>query len=284
MPPLVADLTSQLLPHAGGTVETLRAGEGPPVVLVHASGMSAGRWGRLAGQWTDRYTVYAPQLVGYGQTGPFDPKRWTLADDVAAVEAVVDAAGAEHGQRVHLVGHSYGGWLCLQLARRRPDALASLGLYEPTTFGLLHEADDTEGLADLARFYADPWFLDPAQSGTDAWLGAFVDYWNQAEFWQVMGPAQRAPLQAIGAKVFAEVSAVLGDRTGRAAWSGITTPTRVLLGVRTTPAADRATRLLASVIPDAELVEIARAGHMAPLVRVGPIGEAFAAHFDRHRA
>lgn len=285
MPPASAALEPHVVAGGPGRVEVLRAasaGPGAPVVLVHASGMGAGRWGRLAGQLVERHPVHCPQLVGYGETGPFDPRTWTLDDDVAAVEAAVEAAMVAAGRPVHLVGHSFGGWLALRVALRRPAWLQSLALYEPTTFGLLHEVGDAEGLADLARFYDDPWFLDPAHGGSDPWLGAFVDYWNQAEFWAVMGPAQRAPLQAVGAKVFAEVRAVLGDRTRAATWAAIDRPIRVLLGARTTPAADRATRLLCAALAGVEPVMIERAGHLAPLVRVGPIGERLLAHFAAH--
>lgn len=261
-------------------MEVLRAGEGPPVVLVHASGMGAARWARLAGQWLEQYTVHAPQLVGYGRTGPFDPDRWRVADDEAAVERAVEAAATESGAPAHLVGHSFGGWLALRVARRRPGLLASLAVYEPTVFGLLHAAGDEPGLADLALF--DDRLLDPARGVTDALLGAFVDYWNQTDFWQAMNPAQRGALRAVGPKVFVEVRAVLGDRTGPGAWAAIEAPTRVLYGARTTPAAAAAARLLAAAIPGAGLTAIERAGHLAPLVRVGPIGAALAAHFARH--
>lgn len=274
-PPATAEFESRTLVHAGGRVQSLRAGDGPAVVVVHASGMFPARYARLAARWTDRYTVHAPHLVGYGDSGPFDPETWTPADDVAAVCAVLDTIG----EPVHLVGHSYGGWIALQVARIR--AVRSLGLYEPTVFGLLHEAEDGEGLADLAPFYADPWFLDPAHGGTDPWLGAFVDYWNQVDFWQVMGPEQRAPLQAVGQKVFAEVRTALGDRTGRAAWADLGVPTRLVHGARTTAGARRASGLLLDALPHADAVEIPRAGHLAPLVRVGPIGAAFAEHFAR---
>lgn len=271
-------LAPRSIERAGGTIEVLTGGAGPPVVLVHASGMGAGRWARLGARFVERYAVWAPQLVGYGATGPFDPATWTLADDVAVLAAVIEAIG----RPAHVFGHSFGGLVSLCLAVERPALIESLALYEPTVFGLLHAAGDRVGLADIEGFTRDPRFLDPAYGGSDAWLGTFVDYWNQASFFELMLPAQKDALRAVGAKVFCEVAAVLGDRRGPEVWRGIARPTRVLVGARTTPAADRCSRLLAAAIPGADLCEIDRAGHLAPLVRVQPIGDAVASHFDRH--
>ncbi|MFJ9646493.1 alpha/beta fold hydrolase [Streptomyces sp. NPDC101206] len=51
------------------------------------------------------------------------------ADDTAAwLEATLDGLGLE---RVHLVGHSYGGWVALQHAVRVPKRVASVAVYEP---------------------------------------------------------------------------------------------------------------------------------------------------------
>lgn len=271
-------LTRRIIERPGGAIELLAGGVGAPVVLVHASGMGAGRWTRLAARWVERYALWVPELVGYGATGPFDAATWSLADEVAVLGAVIEAIG----RPAHVFGHSFGGLVSLLLAVERPALIQSLALYEPTVFGLLHAARDRAGLADIEAFTRDPRFLDPAYGGSDPWLGTFVDYWNQASFWEVMLPAQKAALRAVGPKVFAEVDAVLRDRRGPEAWQGIEAPTRVLVGARTTPAADRCGRLLAAAIPGADLVEIERAGHLAPLVRAQPIGDAVGVHFDRH--
>lgn len=269
-------LAGQVIEGEAGPVDVLVGGSGPPVVLVHASGMGAQRWARLCKRWVDRYTLWVPSLVGYGQSGPFDAATWSLDDEVALLEAVVEAAG----RPVHVFAHSFGGLVALRLAARRPEALRSLSVYEPTVFGLLHAARDRRGLADLAAFDADGRFLDPAYGATDAWLGTFVDYWNQADFWDVMLPAQKDALRAVGRKVFCEVRAVLTERAGPSTYAAIEVPTLVLLGARTTPAAERSARLLADALPVAELAEIERAGHLAPLVRAAPIGDRVAEHID----
>ena len=49
----------------------------------------------------------------------------TMATFVEEVAAVGDALGLDH---VHVLGHSWGGWLALEYALGRPSGLASLVL------------------------------------------------------------------------------------------------------------------------------------------------------------
>jgi proline-specific peptidase len=64
--------------------------------------------------------------IGCGRSDhPDDAALWTMATYVDEVAAVRDALGLD---RVHLFGHSWGGWLALEYALGRPSGLASLVL------------------------------------------------------------------------------------------------------------------------------------------------------------
>jgi L-proline amide hydrolase len=73
----------------------------------------------------ERRVVFYDQL-GAGNsavTVPHDPAMWTPELYLQEVEAVREALGLE---RVHLLGHSWGGMLAMQYAIGRPDGLVSL--------------------------------------------------------------------------------------------------------------------------------------------------------------
>jgi proline-specific peptidase len=72
-----------------------------------------------------RAVVFYDQL-GCGRSDhPDSPALWVMETFVDEIRAVRDGLGL--GQ-VHLLGHSWGGWLALEYALRRPPGLASLVL------------------------------------------------------------------------------------------------------------------------------------------------------------
>jgi proline-specific peptidase len=74
----------------------------------------------------DGRTVVFYDQIGCGKSDhPHDGALWTMATFVEEVAAVRDALGLDH---VHLLGHSWGGWLALEYALGRPSGLASLVL------------------------------------------------------------------------------------------------------------------------------------------------------------
>jgi proline-specific peptidase len=69
-------------------------------------------------------TVVFYDQIGCGKSDhPDDSALWTMPTFVEEVAAVRDAVGLD---RVHLLGHSWGGWLALEYALGRPSGLASL--------------------------------------------------------------------------------------------------------------------------------------------------------------
>ncbi|MGH8930553.1 MAG: proline iminopeptidase-family hydrolase [Egibacteraceae bacterium] len=72
-----------------------------------------------------RTVVFYDQL-GCGRSDrPDDPSLWTMATFLEELAAVRDGLGLD---RVHLFGHSWGGWLALEYALGRRSGLASLVL------------------------------------------------------------------------------------------------------------------------------------------------------------
>ena len=109
-------------------VRVLEAGDGPPLLLVHGSGMSASTWAPLM-PYLGTHRLIAFDLPGFGLSDPFDYSHRLLREHaVAQLTSLLDALGIE---RVPIVGTSLGGMWAFCLALDAPDrisALASLGV------------------------------------------------------------------------------------------------------------------------------------------------------------
>jgi proline-specific peptidase len=106
------------LPATGGALPLLVVHRGPGLPHDYLEGPA-----RLADD--GRAVVFYDQL-GCGKSDhPDDPALWVMDTFAGELAAVRDALGLD---RVHLLGHSWGGWLVLEYALRRPSGLASLVL------------------------------------------------------------------------------------------------------------------------------------------------------------
>ena len=101
-------------------------GEGEPaLVLVHGWALDRHLWDGQVPGLAARHRVIRLDLPGHGESG--QRAQWTLAAFGEDVKAVVEAAGAKH---VVLVGHSMGGLVVLEAARRMREAVKGLVLVD----------------------------------------------------------------------------------------------------------------------------------------------------------
>jgi pimeloyl-ACP methyl ester carboxylesterase len=166
----------------------------------------------------------------------------------------------------------------MHVARALP--VRSLALYEPVTFSVLDPARDRDVLAGM---YANKPTWQPDASGVDeAWLTAFVDWWNGPGAWRAMPAETAAAFRAVGWKLFEEVRTLTADPTGAAGFASVAAPVLVLGGA-TTPLAERRTiERLVEAVPNGRLQIVDGAGHMGPITHHAVVNAAIAAHVRAH--
>jgi len=106
----------------------VEAGDGPPLVFVHGSLLDYRYWTDEVAHFSDRFRAIALSRRHHWPTPPTGDFSYTGAahtDDVIAFVEALDLGP------VHLVGHSYGGYIGARIACLRPDLLLSLTLMEP---------------------------------------------------------------------------------------------------------------------------------------------------------
>ena len=98
----------------------------PTVVLVHGWALDRHVWDGQAPSLAARHRVVTLDLAGHGESGG-SRSAWTMAAFGEDVKAVVEAVGAT---QVVLVGHSMGGPVVLEAARRMPDRVKGIVLVD----------------------------------------------------------------------------------------------------------------------------------------------------------
>ncbi|SAK43126.1 acetoin dehydrogenase dihydrolipoyllysine-residue acetyltransferase subunit [Caballeronia ptereochthonis] len=103
----------------------------PAVLFIHGFGGDLDNWLFNLDALAEKNRVFALDLPAHGQSTPKLPGA-TLADLAAFVAKFMDAAKID---RAHLVGHSMGGGIAVQMAVDQPERVESVSLISPAGFG-----------------------------------------------------------------------------------------------------------------------------------------------------
>lgn len=110
---------------------------GPPALLLHGFGSDRSSWRLNQGEIGKVARAVAVDLPGHGAS-PIEVGDGSIAVLSRAVE---DFADRHFGEPAHIFGHSLGGAIAVDLARRRPDRVRSLFLLAPAWLGKHLDAD-----------------------------------------------------------------------------------------------------------------------------------------------
>jgi pimeloyl-ACP methyl ester carboxylesterase len=97
----------------------------PPILLIHGFGASIGHWRKNIPTLSQTHTVYAIDLLGFGQSA----KAPASYDTTLWVEQVYEFWRTFIGRPIVLVGHSLGSNVGLAIAARHPEMLAGLVMF-----------------------------------------------------------------------------------------------------------------------------------------------------------
>jgi len=252
-------------------------GDGPTVVLLHASGSSGRQWDTLVNGLQSRFRLQTIDLHGHGGTPAWPGQRpLSLEDDAALVAPLLAAAPGG----VHLVGHSYGGGVALKLAQQHPRQVRSVAVYEPVLFRLLFDynashAPAREVLAAAAGIHT--WLL---VGRADRAAERFVDYWSGDGTWAAMPLSRRQTVIARMPALVPHFRALFNDSLSRAELAHLPIPLLVLTGARTTASTRRIGELLRLAAPEATHEMLAGMGHMGPVTHAAAVAARLSGWLD----
>jgi pimeloyl-ACP methyl ester carboxylesterase len=238
-------------------------------VFLHGAGADHSVWA-LQSRWFAHHgaNVLAVDLPGHGRSkGPALTEIGALADWTARLIA---ATGAE---RAALVGHSMGALVALEAAARYPGAIERIALIGaaaqmPVHADLLAAAQaNSQDAIDMVSL----WGLGaPATLGGSAAPGQWM-----------LGGTQRLLLRTAPGVLHAALGACNDYGTGQEAAKRVACPATLILGERDLMTPLKAGKALAALIPGAETIQLAGAGHMLMTERPDAVLAALGAWFSQ---
>lgn len=230
------------------------AGEGSPVVLVHAGVADHRMWDAVVPALAERHTVIRYDLRGFGESAP-PAGPFSETDDL---RRLLDHLGHE---RVRLIGASWGGRVAVNFTLTHPDRVRSLAVLAPPWPGydwsaemIAYDEAETAALAagDLdtaVRVNLDMWLRGPARS------------------WEEVTPELAEALQSPVRTSLVNQETVGEHSQGGAEGDIATIAVPTLVGIGNLDVTDfrDIARRYATEIPGATLVEFPTAAHLIAL-------------------
>lgn len=118
----------------GASLEYAENGQGESLVFVHGSASDYRTWHHQQEAFASHYRVitYSRRYHWPNEEIPED-SDYSMQEHVDDLRALIEELGAAPA---HLVGHSYGAFLCLLLALKKPELVRTLVLAEPPAITL----------------------------------------------------------------------------------------------------------------------------------------------------
>lgn len=256
----------------GAELEYERTGTGEPVLLVHGSHIARSFLPLVAEPTLrSRYSLIRYHRRGFlGSSPPAGPV--TIEDQAADARALLDHLGVE---RAHVVAHSYGGPIALQLAADAPDRVHSLVLLEAA----LLSVPSAQAVIELVAAAGERYRHGDWEAAQDLFLGSPAERATLAR--QVPGSLEHA-LRDMDTYFGVEAPAHEAWRFTEVDAQRITAPVLFVLGADSSRLYVECRDEVSRWLPRTETAVLAGATHLLQMQQPAGAAAILAEFFDRH--
>ncbi len=233
-------------------------GSGPLLLLVHGFPLDHTMWKYQLDGLPDVARMIAPDLRGFGRSGvtPGTVSMERYADDLAALLGALKIT-----EKIVFCGLSMGGYVAWQFWRKHSSRVAKLILCDTRA------APDTLEAAKTRLATAERVEKTGSQALAELMLGKLFAPATAQERPVDVEATRQAILSCPPKGAAAALRGMAERPDATALLRSITVPTEVIVGEHDAISPPAEMRGIAEAIPQARFVEIAGAGHMAPLER-----------------
>jgi pimeloyl-ACP methyl ester carboxylesterase len=245
-----------MIEYPAGRIEYGEQGSGPTILFVPGSWSTGALWRGVIALLGDGFRAVTTSLLGYGDTDERrTPDDVSIEREVDVIEAVIQRTNGV----VHLVGHSYGGTVCLATALRDQTRVASLTLIEATPFNLLRRSGDL-GLYEQVRAMSDA-YARSFGDGERRAARSVIDFYGGDGSFDAFPSRTQDYIVATTPTNLIDWSSAWSCDVPLAAYAGITRPSLFVRGECGHPAVRRVAEVLSDAVSGSSLVTVPGANH-----------------------
>ncbi len=249
------------------------------VVLVHGAGANRNYWKGLT-EHLRSYRVLAPDLYGHGDTPIWASKNNTpyfYSSDVDLLEALIKL----HGQPVHLVGHSSGGSVCIELAIKKPEFISGLVLIEPMLPTILRDKAPNEWEEISSTYKHCHSELDKGNTAVAA--HDLFEYILGDGEWNKLPEKVRKWMVENIETLTAHSRASLALQCDLEAYGKLNVPVLTIHGSHSRTPYQKISQILAQTFRRSRVLTVKGSSHNSPLTHLGTVGPAILNFLEKSR-
>jgi pimeloyl-ACP methyl ester carboxylesterase len=258
----------------GRSLEYESTGDGEAVLFIHGAIVADSFAPMMREEALAEYRRIRSRRRGFGRSiAPGDPP--TIEEHARDAKALLDELGVS---AAHVVAHSGGGPIAIQLAIDEPDTVRSLVLLEPALMNAAMAAGFHEMINPLIKMHQ----TGDSANAVDLWMSAGNVDWKTLIEDRIPGATGRAITDAAGTFEFDLAAIRVWDFDAVNA-SRITQPVLYVTGSRSGHRPSIAAMFRAAV-PHASAAEMPDADHIALMTDPGAVAQVVARFLHDHRA
>ena len=180
---------TQRIQTSGATINTVRGGSGPPLLLIHGYPQTHVMWHKIAPRLAQRFTVVMPDLRGYGDSSkPQDGENHANYSKRAMELDQVEIMRSLGFETFAVVGHDRGARVTWRLAVEHPTAVTKAAVID------IVPAPYSRVTREFATQYYHWFFLIQPAPFPETLIGNSAEYYLRSRFQrQGVGPNVFAP-------------------------------------------------------------------------------------------
>jgi pimeloyl-ACP methyl ester carboxylesterase len=260
----------------GATLAHEILGSGEPILLIHGV-LVADAFRPLvqAADLAGRYRVVVYHRRGAGGSDRVAPP-FTIGDQAADAAALVRELGIE---RAHIVGHSYGAAIALQLAVDAPEIAHTLTLLEAPSVSVPSAAMVVEAMAPIGQRFAS----GDREGAADDFLTAMGGAGYREPLDRLLPGSFEQAVRDTDALFTVEFPALAEWDISADDMKRFDGPVLRIVGEETIPWFQESDALLAEWLPQSERSAVPASGHFLQMQDPGPVAEILVGFLERHR-